>query len=425
MRKKLRSLFFCGWLAVLWLGLPPLARAQTPCSEPWAVWPGNQINLCPGDSTMLWAPWFPDATYLWSNGDTLNFTFVQGVPAVHTVTIMTPGCTSTSPPIVVSVGAGNTPAPTITAQGPTTLCPGQQVTLMASTAPPGHGYLWSNGSRLRWLNVRSAGRYFVRHLDLNNPGACAGFPSDTIEVSFVPPPTGTLQLSASGPTAFCLGGQVSIRAAGTVPPGQVIRWNTGDTGRVVTVRHAIGVQARLVNAANCQGPGSNTIQVFVDPRPDSVVLAVDDSLVSQHTLNNTTFQWFLDGLPIQGASGRSIRPLDYVTTGTGAFRLFLRRFNCVSWSETFVINSNRTAPVVRSLALSPNPVPAGQPVQLPLLTEPGLQLVLTNALGQVMRQQPWPTGNGALLPTAGLAPGLYLIRLDGGGQVWQGRLLVK
>ncbi len=89
--------------------------------------------------------------------------------------------------------------------------------------------------------------------------------------------------------------------------------------------------------------------------------------------------------------------------------------------------ANRAAAAtVAGFAVYPNPAAGSEAVRLTLPERPGPRtLVVFDGLGRAVRQQVLPaTAREALLPVAGLPPGLYLLRLSAtDGQTWTTKLL--
>lgn len=108
----------------------------------------------------------------------------------------------------------------ITAGGPTTICPGDVLTL---TAPAGYSYQWSNGATTQSIDVTSAGTYNV--VVSSGPSCSATAPSIVVTEN----PAENPVISALGDTEFCPGGSVVLQAAGGSPV-----WNTGETTTTIT-----------------------------------------------------------------------------------------------------------------------------------------------------------------------------------------------
>ena len=70
-----------------------------------------------------------------------------------------------------------TPPPTITADGPLTLCEGESVTL---TSSPGSTYLWSTGATTESINVTTSGSYTVKITNANGCISAESVPLETV-----------------------------------------------------------------------------------------------------------------------------------------------------------------------------------------------------------------------------------------------------
>ena len=77
-------------------------------------------------------------SYLWSTGETTAS--ISSAAGSYNVEVTTLGCSATSSDVNVTVYAA--PVASISADGPTTFCDGESVTLTASA---GDSYLWSTG----------------------------------------------------------------------------------------------------------------------------------------------------------------------------------------------------------------------------------------------------------------------------------------
>ncbi|MEZ5069060.1 MAG: hypothetical protein R2847_11510 [Bacteroidia bacterium] len=126
------------------------------------------------------------------------------------------------------MAVNSTPTATITANGPTSFCPGGSVTLTAST---GSSYLWSNGKTTKSITVTTAGSYSVT---VSN-GSCSATSAPTV-VTVTNNPTATI--TANGPTSFCPGGSVTLTAS----TGSSYLWSNGKTTKSITVTTAAHIQ---------------------------------------------------------------------------------------------------------------------------------------------------------------------------------------
>jgi enoyl-CoA hydratase/carnithine racemase len=195
------------------------------------------------------------ASYSWSNGATTQSVTVS-TSGSYTVTVTgASGCSATSAATVVT---GNTPppTPTITVFSPTTFCAGGSVTLFASSAS-GYSYAWSNGATTSSIVATTAGAYSVIVTDAN--GCSATSAATTVTVNPAPPAPA---VTASGPTAFCQGGSVTL----TAPAGYTYSWSNGATTQSITVSQSGVYSVTVRNASGCTATSTGTI-VNVDPIP--------------------------------------------------------------------------------------------------------------------------------------------------------------
>ncbi|HRG60057.1 MAG TPA: hypothetical protein PK323_13970, partial [Bacteroidia bacterium] len=139
-------------------------------------------------------------------------------------------------------------ASTIIANGNTTICVGNSITLTGNV-----GGIWNTGSSNSSITVNSSGNYFV-----TNSNACGTVQSDTITVSVIAAPVAST-INASGNTTFCAGSSVTLNGnvGGT--------WNTGATSASITVNN--GGVYYVTNSNACGSVNSNQINVTVNPLP--------------------------------------------------------------------------------------------------------------------------------------------------------------
>ena len=105
---------------------------------------GGPTTFCEGESVVLSAP-AGHATYRWSNGATTREITVTQSGNYSVTGADDNSCSGTSAAVEVTVN--QKPMPTISANGPASLCDGGRVTLIA---PEGFAdYRWSNGAACR------------------------------------------------------------------------------------------------------------------------------------------------------------------------------------------------------------------------------------------------------------------------------------
>ncbi|MBR9923019.1 MAG: choice-of-anchor B family protein [Bacteroidetes bacterium] len=128
------------------------------------------------------------------------------------------------------------------------------------------------------------------------------------------------------------------------------------------------------------------------------------------TLSSTvaeSYQWYLDGIEIPGATEQTFVPTDEGTYSV----LVTDESGCVAFSDELVVMFNSLSDLDKGvLRLSPNP--ASDWLELSWQGESlRLEYQLCDMTGRVLETGIWNTSNRKLVPTSSLASGMYLIRL--------------
>lgn len=209
---------------------------------------GDTIYICPGDSIQLSinacrAP-------LWSTGDTTSSIWVTQ-PGIYYVGLANPPlCFAYSSLLYIQ---STLPATVISPGGPTAFCPGDSVTLTATT---GLSYLWSNGATTQSITVQNPGNYFCT-VNFGGGSNCQS-QSDTVTVSHL---NGlTLQISPTGPVQICQGSSVTLSAS-----APDVLWSTGATTQSITVNSAGTYSATPTAQGFCPSPTSVNVNVNALP----------------------------------------------------------------------------------------------------------------------------------------------------------------
>jgi hypothetical protein len=209
------------------------------------------------------------ATYQWTYGGNLTVNSIDG----RTLSFTTTGAGSINLGMTVTAGTGcsNQNQGSITLQigspltvspsGPTAICQGSSVTLTASSNML--SYHWSTGETTRSITVSQAGTYSVTGVSGNG---CTSRSADTT-VTVLPLPDATI--TASGPTTFCAGGNVTLTSpAGS---GYSYQWSNGATTRSITVGVSGNFWVSVRDQAGCYN--SSTVTVTVSPLPSATITA--------------------------------------------------------------------------------------------------------------------------------------------------------
>ena len=291
-------------------------------TTPAYQWKKGTANVGTGGTTY---------TYIPANGDTIT--------AVLTSNAVCPTATSaTSNAIIMNVLATVTPTVTITPSIPNPVCQGVPVTFTAVATDTGSapGYQWqlnnSNVATTRTYTLTPTNTDIVK-LILTSNAACANpttAQSNSVVLNVTPSVIPGVSITASPAGPVCAGTMVTYTAVdsngGTIPMRQWKKNNTAtDTGLVYAITPSNGdiITFSLTSNANCATPitaTANTITAVVNPLPTKpVVTFVNNTLTVTGTY--TSYQWYINGSPIPGATGASYTPPQaaaYVVTVTDA-----------------------------------------------------------------------------------------------------------
>ncbi len=207
----------------------------------------GSTKICPGGTVKLTAN--SSASYLWSNGATTQSITVSKADFYRVTVKDSTGCSATSEPVEVSVGAPF--VATITASGPTNLCVGSSVKLTASA---GANYLWSNKATTQEITVTEPGSYTVTVTDA---GGCVA-ESQPVAVSVLSPPVATI--TVAGSTKLCAGRSVSLIASA----GASYKWSTGETSAQIKVSKEGSYFVTVTDVNGCSAT-SEPVAVTVSP----------------------------------------------------------------------------------------------------------------------------------------------------------------
>lgn len=291
----------------------------------------GKLPLCQGSSIGLISN--SNVDNHWNTGSTEKRIEVSagGTYTVSTKNLY--GCSTSATINVTTVNSPPPAKPSITASGSLTFCQGGSVDLTSSASAE---YRWSTGERGQAVTARNSGTYEVRVLDSQG---CISEPA-SVNVQVNTPPAAP-SITASGNTAFCEGGQITLSS--NYPSGNI--WNTNEQAKDIVVNRSGTYNVRFRDTNGCDGI-SNTITVTVNPLPATptitrerpVIFCEGDSTVLTSS-NSAQYNWS------NGARGRRINIL---TAGT--FSLTVTDGNgctsSVSETVTVKVNPLPTAPTI-------------------------------------------------------------------------------
>jgi hypothetical protein len=272
----------------------------------------------------------------------LTFRAHPGVASVTVqVTITETGCPKTIQQVIAVAG----PSATMTPSGPTTFCPGGSVTLAASA---GASYLWSNGATTQSTTVNTGGNYSVTVTDAAGCSATSAATSVTVSSPVVP------TISASGPTTFCAGGNVTLSSSAASGNQWYLNGNPigGATNQTYVAAASGAYTVTTTDGNGCTSAASAGTTVTVNPLPAAPTITPGGpttfctggsvTLTSNAASGN---QWYLNGNPIGGATNQT-----YVAAASGAYTVTTTDGNgCTSAASagtTVTVNPLPAAPII-------------------------------------------------------------------------------
>ncbi len=376
-------------------------------NPPANVVASGPLTFCQGGSVALVAP--SGYAYVWSNGATTQ-TINAVASGSYTVTVYGNGCSSTSASIQVSVVPN--PSAAVTASGPLTFCQGGSVTLVA---PAGATYLWNNGAVTQSITATTSGAYSVV---VSSNGCSTG--SSVQQVTVLPTPPATVV--ASGALTFCVGGSVVL----TAPAGYSYSWNTGATTASITATTS-GTYSVLVSDGTCSATSSGTAVSAVpnnlNPQVFGVALAPINTVQSYFTSQNlgNGYTWVVSGGSVVSGQGTNAVTVFLGTAGNVKVVVVETNGFC-NQSDTLTVkvsglgSDEGAVPLMR---VYPNPSNGNFTVETP---SPGAALSVFDLLGRRIHHEVMSSDR---LELEGIPAGLYVVRAEQGGTVWEERLVVQ
>ena len=262
---------------------------------------GNNTNICEGTTVQLSTNF--GTSYSWSNGAG-NTQQVNVGPGTYTVNVTyTNGCSATSAP--VTINAAPSSAVSITANGPTSFCPGGSVELTAN--PAGAIYSWNTGQSSRVINVSSPGAYTAT---ITPAGSCSG--TANIQVSLLPSPL----IDAGANVIITLGESTTLNATGALSyvwsPATFLSSTTG-ASVIATPNQTITYSVAGTAANGCVGNDQVTVNVVQPNASFSGLLATYCSNAQSSILVGTPAGGTFSG---PGISGNIFNPANAGNAGT-------------------------------------------------------------------------------------------------------------
>lgn len=338
---------------------------------------GADVSICTGASTTLNASALGAVAFSWTPTTGLSDPSIANPIANPTTTTTyvvaitnTTGCVDLDTMVVTVLPL---PAPSITPSGPTTFCVGGSVTLTAATAT---SYQWSTSpaDTLQSITVSASGTYSVL---VSNGVGCSSSASQTVTVVTLP------AIDAGLNDSTCLSTNIQLGASG----GISYVWHPGATLSDSTIFNPIAgptltTTYTVVGTASggCSNVDSVTITVLGNPSVPTIARGTDTLYCLAAA---TTYQWYLNGSPIPGATSQN-----YIFTVNGTYYVEVSNAQgCTTVSTTITVSDVSVHDLSASesnLMVYPNPFNDQFTVEFNIDQTEQLKVNLLNIQGQVI-----------------------------------------
>jgi PKD repeat protein len=244
------------------------------------ITPSGYDTICPGASAVLKAQTAAGYTFKWSNaGNSTADSIIVTTGGSYTVTVHNGTDSAVSAPTVVVIA----PAPdtAVTLSGLSPLCPGDSVTITASS---GLSYLWNTTATTQNITVYTTGNYTVT---VTNSNGCSAV-STPQAVTFNIAATDTISLSGLVLTSLAESSYQWYQGA-TLLAGNTSQTYTATQNGVyyVSVTNPAGCSA-VSDSITITGVGINEItatEYKIYPNPASDQIQIDLSHIDQTTMS--------------------------------------------------------------------------------------------------------------------------------------------
>jgi hypothetical protein len=237
------------------------------------------------------------------------------------------GCSATSGTFGATV---NTP-PTPSITGPTIICDGTPTMLSANTTYT--TYLWSTEETTQSISVSQHGTY---SLTVTNTNGCSGTASITLQEGTATTPV----LSASGPTEFCSGSNVTLSVT---PSYSSYSWSNNKTTATNTVNTSGSYTCTVTDANGCTATSAPIdVNVHVLNTPVVITSSGQSTFCDNAGVYLTvdapgyTYQWYKGIGILDGATDQN-----YLFPSTGSYKVKITdNIGCTATSNLLAVTVN-------------------------------------------------------------------------------------
>ena len=285
------------------------------------------------------------------------------------------------------------PDPVIVSEEPPVVCllDTIKLTSVAGTA----GNIWSTGSNADFIFVDTSGTYIV---DAQDSSGCVF--SDTVVITFLPFPDPNPIITPHGPVSACNGDSVNLDAGSGYSS---YLWNTGDTTQVIQVDSAGKYSVLVTNGFGCT-ENSDSVEVLTG---NSIPVVITQSGDTLYAGTGSTFEWYLFGAPIGGATASF-----YVPAVEGEYSVVVTDSNGCEGTDSIHFEFGVGVEEIQNSKILVFPNPFTDQITI----DPGniagkWSMTILDGLGRDVITTGLHSGKITIL-AYGISDGIYLIRID-------------
>jgi large repetitive protein len=388
------------------MSTPPVAFILKPIPVAVAT-PLTGTSFCQGNSTVISATSTYGNTYQWY----MNGNLIAGATAAtysatqagsYTVVIQRDGCTNTSNAVSTTVLPYINPV--AVAVGNTQICNGDSVTLYTQ-AGTNYSYQWlRNGTNIAGAtsSVYKAALPGTYSVAVSYNGLCSQT-SNGIAVNVAPPINTTLASPYTGPIVRFCPNTINKLEVQVQAPNVTYQWYyngytlPGAIGPSLTITQAGSYYVRITNNIGCSANSIiANVSYFVPANP-----VITQSGLTLGTSTYTTYQWYLNGVAIPGATSQFIS-----INEDGDYQVEVKDANgCFVKSVPFKTPALGVPNVYGTVFINVYPNPFNEEIKIE--ASKNVQVSIVDITGKVVI----PITTEKTIATSQLAAGLYFMKI--------------
>lgn len=236
-----------------------------------------------------------------------------------------------------------------------------------------------------------------------------GYGEEIAFYKFVADPDAERFLDLGPDLVLCAGDTVSLDAGASMSS---YLWNNGDTTQFSSASNSGLYSVTVTDEDQCQD--MDELQLDVLPAPPVPTIAADGFELSTDAVGD--LQWYLDGEPIDGATGAT-----HIAIENGEYSVFVTDPNGCGSSSSSILVTGTSLPDLNQLAIDVFPNPCQDRFYIETST-PIQSMELIDARGRIMPVLRSPNG---MVDISGMDSGLYTLRLLIEGTPYAHRIMVR